>query len=463
MHVRFFLPLLLAAWLAAPAAAAPSIQHWNTANGARVYFVPIRELPMVDIKLVFDGGSARDQGLPGLARFTNSMLQEGAGPYDADAIAEHLAVLGAELSTDSARDMASVGLRVLSDPAVRDRAGELLGLIVGKPSFPPDALQRVRGQRLVELQEEQQSPADVATRAFYANAFSDHPYSLPPSGTEASLAAIKVPDLQRFHQRYYVSRNVVVVIVGDLERAQAELLAAKVVAKLSEGEPARQPPTAPPVETPIHRSIAFPSAQTHILVGRPAISRLDDDYYALYVGDHILGGGDLVSVLFEEVRERRGLAYSVGSYITPMRVEGPYIMSLQTRSDKAREAVDLMRTLLIRFVKDGPTAAQLGAAKKNITGGFPLRIDSNRNILSYVAMIGFYGLPLDYLDTFNERIDAVTIDDVRSAFARHIDPQRLITIMVGPGAASENHRPEAKRASISASDEAFIREDTVEP
>lgn len=463
MYARFFLPLLLGL-LGASATAMPSIQHWTTDSGARVYFVPIHELPMVDIKLVFDGGSARDQSLPGLARFTNSMLEEGAGPYDADAIAERLAVLGAELETDSARDMASVRLRVLSDPSVRDQAIELLGLIVGKPAFAPEALRRVRGQLLVELREEQQSPADLATRAFYSKAFGDHPYSLPPSGTEASLAAIEVADLQRFHRRYYVDQNAVVAIVGDLDRAEAERLASAVVAELPQGEPATPLPVPRPLKASTSRSIAFPSAQTHILTGQPAISRLDDDYYALYVGNHILGGADLVSVLFEEIRERRGLAYSVGSDLTPMRVEGPYIMSLQTRSEKAQEAEKLMRTLLIDFVTDGPSTEQLAAAKKNITGGFPLRIDSNRHILSYIAMIGFYGLPLDYLNTFSERIDAITVDDVRGAFARHIDPQRLVTVMVGPGAASSKALGNGPgKASDSSSSGTSTRKDIAAP
>ncbi len=455
--------LLLLPFLIGPATASPVIERWTTANGARVFFVPIRQLPMVDIKLVFDGGSARDQSLPGLARFTNSMLEEGAGAYDADAIAEHLAALGAELSTDSARDMASVSLRVLSEPKVRDRAVELLGLIVGKPTLTSEAVQRVRGQLLVDLREEQQSPADLASRAFYSVTFNDHPYALPPTGTEESLNAIRMADLQQFHHRYYVSRNVVVVIVGDLERSHAERLAARVVAQLPEGESAAQVPTAPAVEVAISRSIAFPSVQTHIFMGQPAISRLHDDYYALYVGNHILGGANLVSLLFEEIRERRGLAYSVGSFVAPMRAEGPYIMRLQTRSEKAKEAADLMRTLLVRFMQEGPTAEQLAAAKKNITGGFPLRIDSNRNILGYVAEIGFYGLPLDYLDTFNERIEAITIDDVRRAFARHIHPQRLVTVTVGTGLAAVNRAPKAKKTGASARNGAAIPERAVEP
>jgi zinc protease len=179
------------------------------------------------------------------------------------------------------------------------------------------------------------------------------------------------------------------------------------------------------------------------------------------VGNHILGGADFVSLLFQEIRERRGLAYSVGSDIVPMRAEGPYMMSLQTRNEKAQEAAGLMRTLLVRFVKEGPTAAQLAAAKKNITGGFPLRIDSNRNILSYVGMLGFYGLPLDYLDTFGERINAITIDDVRRAFARHIDPQRLVTVMVGP--APQERVLEPKEASVSTPGGASILKDNVEP
>lgn len=465
MQTRLFL-LVFLALLSLPVAAIPTIEHWTTANGARVYFVPVRQLPMVDIKLVFDGGSARDQHLPGLARFTNSMLEEGAGPYDADAIAERLAALGAELRTESARDMASVSLRVLSNATVRDEAVGLLKLILGKPTFPSDAISRVRGQLMVALHEEQQSPSDLAVRAFYAKAFDEHPYSLPPSGTEDSLAAIQLPDLQRFHRRYYVSRNVVLVMVGDLDRGQAKWLAERTVADLSEGAPATPLPAAPALGSASARSIAFPSLQTHVVVGQPAISRLDDDYYALYVGDHILGGADLVSLLFEEIRERRGLAYSVGSSFTPMRVEGPYLMSLQTQSDKAQEAAELMRGILREFVKEGPTFEQLAAAKKNITGGFPLRIDSNRNILGYVAMIGFYGLPLDYLGTLNERINAVTVADIRSAFARHIDPQRLVTVMVGPGlGATGINRPAVEKAHRSAgdSDSSSLPQDPMRP
>lgn len=463
MSIQFLWPVLLAlVLLSGHAFATPTIQHWTTVNGARVYFVAAHELPLVDIRLAFDAGSARDQDLPGLARFTNLMLQEGAGPHDADTVAERLAALGAELTTDSGRDMGWVSLRVLSDPVVRDPAVELLGLIAAQPALTAEALRRVRGQLLVKLRAEQQSPSDVASRAFYTHVFGDHPYALPPSGTEASISAIEVSDLKRFHQRYYVSRNAVVAIVGDLDRAQAELLATRAVAELPPGEPASALPAAPSVEASSERAIDFPSAQTHILVGQPAISRLHDDYYALYVGNHVLGGGGLVSLLFEEIRERRGLAYSVGSYVIPMRAEGPYIMGLQTQGEQAAEAVELMRGLLKEFVEKGPTAEQLQAAKKNITGGFPLRLDSNHKILGHVVTIGFYGLPLDHLDTFSARIDAVTVEDVRRVFARHIDPQRLVTVMVGPSGATSVPSSEAREVGIPANHGPSIPRDFIE-
>lgn len=423
--------LLPVLFLTRPALAVPTIQHWITENGTRVYFVPAHELPMVDVQVVFDGGSARDEALPGLARFTNSLLQEGAGELDADAVAERLATLGAELNTDSARDMASVSLRTLAEPAIRDQAVELLALLLARPTFAPQALERVRGQLLVRAKQEHQSPADLAIRIFYKGIFHEHPYATPPGGAQASLLAITAADVQQFYRHYYVARNAVLVMVGDLERREAEALADKVIGQLPAGEAAPRVPPAPAVSKAAARTIAFPSVQTHILVGQPAISRLDDDYYALNVGNHVLGGSGLISLLAEEIRERRGLAYSVESYFKPMRAEGPYILSLQTRNEKAGEALELLHSLLHQFVTVGPTEAQLQAAKKNITGGFPLRIDSNRKILDYVSMIGFYGLPLDYLERFNARIAAVTVEDVRSAFARHIHPQRLVTVMVG--------------------------------
>jgi zinc protease len=445
--------VLALAWFALPVQAIPTIEHWQTEHGARVYFVHAPQLPMVDVRVVFDAGSARDGELPGRARFTNSMLTEGAGDLDADEIAEQLADLAAELDTNSERDMAMVSLRALSDPSILGPAVDLMGLMLAEPQFGSKAVERVRGQLLVELKQQLQSPEELARRAFYTGVFDGHPYAAPPSGVDRSLLAITAQDLQVFHERFYVASNAVVAIVGDLDRERAAKLANQVVGGLPQGTPAPALPPVPAMSASKELTIPFPSAQTHVWVGQAAIARHDDDFYALYAGNHALGGSGLVSLLSKEIREKRGLAYSVASYFTPMRAEGPYIVGLQTRNTRAAEALELLHATLTQFVQQGPTVAQLDAAKKNIIGGFPLRIASNEKILEYVAMIGFYELPLDYLKTFSERIEAVTVADVREVFARHIRPKRLLTVTVGPVPAEhEEHDAQIPEVAPSAVD-----------
>ncbi|HEY9198412.1 MAG TPA: pitrilysin family protein, partial [Gammaproteobacteria bacterium] len=220
-------------------------------------------------------------------------------------------------------------------------------------------------------------------------------------------------------------------IVGAVDRAAAERLASEAVRALPAGEPA---PALPDVADPAHareQRIAHPSSQTHIQLGQPGMTRDDPDYFPLYVGNYVLGGGGLVSRLSEEVREKRGLSYSVYSYFMPMAERGPFTLGLQTRNDQSAEALTVLRETLAKFVADGPTEKELKAAKDNITGGQALRIDSNRKILEYLAVIGFYQLPLDYLETFNGKVEAVTLEQVRDAFKRRVQPERMLTVLVG--------------------------------
>jgi zinc protease len=240
-------------------------------------------------------------------------------------------------------------------------------------------------------------------------------------------------DIQQFHKRYYVASNAVIAIVGAVTRQEAETLAQQVIGKLPAGKEAPPLPAVTSLSASRLEQIGFPSQQTHILIGQPGIKRGDPDYFPLYVGNHILGGGGLVSRLSEEIREKRGLSYSTYSYFSPMRMAGPYILGLQTRNDQTAEAHRLMQKVLSEFVAHGPTAEELDAARKNITGGFPLRIASNSKIASYIAMIGFYGLPLDYLDRFNERVEAVTLEQIRDAFQRRVAPDKMLTVIVGGG------------------------------
>ena len=430
MYVKTF-AFMLAALLGANVLAAPQIQQWQTANGARVLFVPAPEIPMVDAQVVFDAGAARDLTKPGVAVLTNAMLNEGAGDKNADAIAEQFANLGARQGNSAERDMATFSLRSLTDASKLQPATDLLSLILKQPTFPPDAFARVQNNALVGLQAQKQSPDEITSQAFFKAVFGTHPYASDPSGTEESVKALTVDDLKAFYKQYYVARNAVVAIVGAVDRAGAEKLANALVGGLPEGAAAAKLPEVTALTDANIVKLTHPSTQTHVMIGQPGIRRADADYFALYLGNHILGGNGLVSRISDEIREKRGLSYSAYSYFMPMRDRGPYVLGLQTRTDKTDEAIKVLRDTLEKFVKDGPTAKELEAAKKNITGGFALRVDSNKKIADYLALIGFYNLPLDYLDTFISRMNAVTLQQVKDAFKRRIEPGKMVTVIVG--------------------------------
>lgn len=440
--MRMFAVALAALLMTACAGTAPSlapyaavekteIQHWTTANGTRVYFVPAPELPMLDVRLVFDAGSARDGAKGGVAKMTAALLDQGAGALDADAIAAQMEGLGARLGGSAARDMAWFTLRSLNDPQRLQPALDLFATILAAPTFAQADFQRERQRLLVGLQQQEQQPRSVAEKAFYYGLYGDHPYAQPEAGTPATVQALTRADLQAFYDRYYVARNAVLALVGDVDRATAERIAEQLTQGLAPGAPAAVLPAVAPLSAAQNERIAHPSSQSHVRVGVPGMTRTDPDYFVLYVGNHVLGGGGLVSRISDEIREKRGLSYSAYSYFAPMARRGPFTMGLQTRNEQVDEAVRVLRETLLRFRAEGPSEQELQASKKNITGGYALRVDSNAKIVEYLAMIGFYALPLDYLDTFNAKVEAVTREQVRDAFQRRVDPERMVTVVVG--------------------------------
>lgn len=422
---------------AALVSAAPAIQHWQTANGARVYFVPAPELPMVDVRVIFDAGSARDESKGGLAQLTSRLLEDGAGDLSADQIAEHFEGLGAQLSAHADREMAAINLRSLSKPDILKSALDVMALILRQPTFPQDAFERERKRTLIGLRQQKESPEQIGAKAFDKAVYGDHPYGAPPLGSEETVNALTRDDVVKYHGRYYVASNAIVAIVGALNRAQAQALADTLVGNLPQGDAPPPLPRVRDLEAANTIAIEHPSAQSHILAGQPGMSRSDPDYFALYVGNHTLGGSGLVSRLSEEIRNKRGLSYSVYSYFMPMRDRGPFTLGLQTRNEQAAEATQVLREVLADFVAKGPTAKELQASKQNITGGFPLRIDTNKKIIDYIGMIGFYNLPLDYLDTFIARVDAVTLPQIQDAFKRRIHPGKMVTVIVGHAVAAK--------------------------
>ncbi|MET0044639.1 MAG: pitrilysin family protein, partial [Candidatus Thiodiazotropha sp. 6PLUC3] len=358
-------------------AASPNIETWETSNGAKVLYVHAPEIPMFDIRVVFDAGSARDGDKPGITSFTNTLLTEGAGDWSAQQIAERLEGVGSQLESGSLRDMAWVSVRSLTDPEVLDLTLETLSAILVKPRFSADDIARERQSILAGLIRDEQSPGSIGKKQLYQLVYGDHPYAADPSGTKASVESITREDIQQTHRRLYVARNGLIAIVGAVERDLAAVLAEEVMRGLPAGEHTPPLPPVKSMEKEIVKQIPFPSTQSHLYLGQPGLKRGDKDYFSLYVGNHILGGSGLVSLLSEEVREKRGLSYSVYSYFLPMRQLGLFQLGLQTKNEQAEEALEVAKNTLSRYISEGPTEEELKAAKQNITGGFPLRIASN--------------------------------------------------------------------------------------
>jgi zinc protease len=423
--------------------AAIPIEHWTQPGGATVYLVQSHSLPMVDVQIDFDAGARRDPpGKTGLAGVTAAMASRGirasaAGPaLDENGLGEAWADLGATFGASASRDRMGFSLRSLTYPDLLPRVVSLAARQLGEPSFPVDVWQREREQLAASIRESDTRPSTVAGKAFAAAVYGTHPYGRHT--TESSLSEIGVEDMRALYQRAILPCRARVTIVGDMSREQADAMVTGLFARLgTQADRAACAPWPPvPEVAPLTKpastqSIPFDSAQAHVLIGQPGIRRNDPDYLALTVGNYVLGGGGFVSRLYAQVREKRGLSYSVYSYFSPGLHAGAFSVGLQTRPDQAAQAIAVSRGIVAQFVREGPTEQELQAAQSNLIGGFALRLDSNRKLLDNVANIAWNELPLDYLDTWAAAVERLTVADVKAAFARVLRPDTMVTVVVG--------------------------------
>ena len=418
-------------FISQPVLSAAKIEQWTTSQGSPVFYVETKGLPMVDIQVVFDAGSARDGKKQGVAALTSDLFDSGAGDLNADEIAQQFESVGAYLGTGTSRDSATVSLRSLTDPKLLNKALKTMQIVLSKPNFNEEDFKREKSRTLAGLKHREESPGAQASLEFFKILYKDHPYAHSTSGITETVKDFTAADLKDFYKQYYVAKNAMVVIVGDMDKKQAMETAELLISGLAIGSKPAPLPEVVLGGKGSKKHINFPSTQTHVLAGLIGMDRKDPNYFSFYVGNHILGGSGLVSQLFIKVREEKGLAYSASSHFAPMLKKGPFIMSLQTRNDQTTEAVNIMQKVLTNFVEKGPSEKALIAAKKNITGGFAMRFDTNSKLTRYVAMIGFYQLPLDYLDVFQRKVEAVTLSSIKKAFQDRIKPEYIHTIMVG--------------------------------
>ena len=430
------IPIALVALLASLSARAESVlplATWETDNGAEVLFYATDSLPMVDAQVILDAGSARDpEDRAGTASLTASLLEEGTTKHDAKAIADGFAQVGAQFSASANLESTAIRLRSLTESDWLWPAVDLMAEVIARPAFDAEDVSRERDRQLRAIEARQQSASAVASDALRRAAFGDHPYGHPTDGSEESVERIRRDDVAAFHQRYFVARNATVVIVGDLDREQAERLADRLTADLPAGEKPTELPPVPPIEESQTVRIDFPSEQSTVLVAFDGIPRRHEDYMPLYVGNHILGGSGFASRLMGELREKRGLAYSTYSHLMPLRAGGRFVMGIQTRSDQVDQALSLMIDELTGFIENGPTGEEVEDSQANLVGGFPMRLNSNRKITEQAGALAFLGLPLDYFDHYTDRVRSVDAAEIEAAFDRHVQPARRIEVIVGP-------------------------------
>ena len=420
------------------------ITQWTQPSGVQVFLAQSPAIPMVDVRVEFDAGGRRDPAdKPGLANLMASSTAYGvratptSAALDENALSDAWADLGASFGGGAGSDRLQFSLRSLTYPDLLAQAVALAARQMAEPSYPEALWLRDRPKLIASLKEANTRPATLAARAYNQAVYGSHPYGYEM--TMESLNRIGVADMRTLHASAVRACGAKVSIVGALDRAQADALVTQLFARVPAAPCTALPalpmlPLVPPVPAltvASEKRIEFASAQAHVLLGQPGFERRDPDFFALTVANHILGGGGFTARLTEEVREKRGLTYSVYSYFAPGEHAGAFTIGLQTRPDQAQQALDLVREVLAQFVKDGPTEKELQAAKDNLIGGFALRVDSNKKLLDNVANIAWNGLPLDYLDTWTAQVQKLTLKDVRAAFAKVVKPRALATVVLG--------------------------------
>ena len=415
------------------------IEQLPVVNGAKAFLVQTKALPMVDIEVSIDAGDRYDpKGKSGLASMTAELMSYGVrgeqrGLSEAQ-IADEIADLGANIATSVSGERATLRIRSLSRKDLRDRAVQLAADMLSAPIYDAKILAREKQRSITGLLEAETKPDFVLERQFSKLIYGDYPLANSPS--VKSIAAIEANDLVRFHKQFYRGERMIVSIVGDVTPAEANEMVRTLLKRIPPSGPAI--PALPaftrsPVEPLADRevNIPFDSQQAHIAMGMTAIARNNPDFFPLLVGNYVLGGGGFVSRLMTEVREKRGLAYSVFSYFAPGKDVGIFQAGLQTKSDQAALALDVMSSTMAKFIEDGPTQSELLAAKANLINGYPLRIDNNRKLLDTVSSIVWNGLPLDTMETWTQQVNAVSLEQVNAAFQKYLAMDRMKIVVLG--------------------------------
>ncbi len=427
-RLAFLLPLL--ALLGAAPAGAVTVERVTSPNGIEAWLVQDHTNPIIAVEAAFRGGAATDPaGKAGLANMVSALLDEGAGPHDSQAFQGKLEDLAIGLSFDAGRDTFRGHLKTLTEN--RDTAFELFRLALTEPRFDKEPVERIRSQIQTILKRELQNPNTVAIREWNRVVFAGHPYASPVNGTPETVAKLTVADLKGWTRKHLARDALVIGVVGDITPEALGPLLDKTFGAL----PAKAAKVEVPYTTPKApgRTIVIPrdNPQSVAMFGEGGIKRDDPDWYAAYVMNYILGGGGFSSRLTEEVREKRGLAYSVYSYLMPLDHAAVVMGGVATQNARLAESLNIIKDEWRRMREEGPTPQELDDAKTYLTGSFPLQLDSTVAIAGLLVAMQLDDLGIDYLDKRNGYMEAVSLKDVNRVAKRLLDPARLTTVVVG--------------------------------
>jgi zinc protease len=420
---------LFAAISSAPADAM-DIKRVTSPGGIEAWLVESHANPLIAMRFAFRGGAAQDpEDKQGLAYFVSGMMDEGAGDLDSVAFQERLQTLAMRMDFDAGRDVMLGNVQMLT--ANKDESFEVLRLATGKPRFDDDAVERVRAQIIAGLKFDENDPEEVASRAWDRLAFQDHPYGRPIKGTKASIAAITRGDLQDYVRRVFARDKLMITVVGDIDVETLSRTLDQVFGALPQASSLMPVADVKPPLGPTREVIAMQVPQSVAQFGHRAFSRKDDDFMAAYILNYIIGGGGFSSRLMEEVREKRGLAYSVHSNIFPYQHGAVFVGSVATKNEAVARSLAVIESELSLLAEEGPSAEELANAKSYLTGAYALRFESSSSIANQLSWIQIEDLGIDYVDRRNELVEKVSLDDIKRVAKRLIEAERLITTIVG--------------------------------
>jgi zinc protease len=421
---------LTLAFLVTASAKAMNIQKVVSSKGIVAWLVEDHTLPLIAMQFGFPGGAAQDQvGKEGVAYFVSGMLDEGAGDIKSQAFQERLEELAVDFSFDASRDAFTGGIKTLSRN--KDEAFHLLRLALTQPRMDQDAVDRVREQILSSIKIDDEDPEKVSSNAWFKMVFQGHPYANPVKGTLDSVRTLTPADLKEFVHATFSREHLNVSVVGDISADELKTALDTVFGDLPEKARLRSVPEAEWRAKASSTVIPLALPQSVVTFGQPGLKRKDPDFMAAYILNYIIGGGGFSSTLMQQVREKRGLAYSVYTYLYPLDRAGIFLGGVATKNEAVSQSISVIQEELSRIAADGPTAEELDNAKNYLTGSYALRFDSSTKIANTLLWIQIEDLGIDYIEKRNAMVDAVTLDDVKRVAATLIKPGNLIITVVG--------------------------------